>query len=48
LTKAICARNKTSDGLHVDELDEPVILNAARFAKACLSPLAAFFGGVVA
>lgn len=40
--------HKASEGLTVDEIDEKVVRDAARFATACLSPIAAFFGGIVA
>ena len=40
--------NKTSDGITVDEIDEKLVKNVSSFAKSCISPMAAFFGGVVA
>jgi ubiquitin-activating enzyme E1 len=32
----------------VDEFDEKIIGNASAYSRACISPMAAFFGGVVA
>ena len=32
----------------VDEIDEELIHNAAVYSRSCLSPMAAFFGGIVA
>ena len=46
--KEINAANKTNEGHNVDELDEKVVRNTALYASACISPMAAFFGGVVA
>ena len=34
--------------MSVDEIDQKVIHNASAFSSACISPMAAFFGGVVA
>ena len=31
-----------------EDLDEKVIKNVALYSRACISPMAAFFGGVVA
>ncbi|MFN9954388.1 MAG: ThiF family adenylyltransferase, partial [bacterium] len=45
--KAINEQAKTSDGLSVD-IDEKVVHNAAAYSRSCISPMAAFFGGVVA
>jgi ubiquitin-activating enzyme E1 len=45
--KKINEANK-DNGLFVEELDEKVVKNATLYSKACLSPLAAFFGGVIA
>ena len=46
--KRINESHKDGDALYLEEIDEKVIRNASIFSKACLSPLAAFFGGVVA
>jgi ubiquitin-activating enzyme E1 len=46
--KAINQSNKDSDGLYLDEIEEKVIRNASLYSRACISPMAAFFGGVVA
>jgi ubiquitin-activating enzyme E1 len=46
--KSINESNKAAEGLFIEEIDEKVIKNASAYSKACLSPLAAFFGGVVA
>jgi ubiquitin-activating enzyme E1 len=34
--------------MSVEEIDEKVIRNASAYSSSCLSPMAAFFGGVVA
>jgi hypothetical protein len=34
--------------MSVEEIDEKVIKNASAYSSSCLSPMAAFFGGVVA
>lgn len=48
----INAALKTCEGaFSLDEISEPVqkvIANAARFASSCISPMAAFFGGIAA
>lgn len=46
--KRINEENAKSEGLTVEELDEKVIANVARFAQFGISPMAAFFGGIVA
>ena len=46
--KRINESHKDGDALYLEEIDEKVIRNASIFSKACLSPLAAFFGGVIA
>ena len=46
--KAINEHAKSSEGMFVEEIDEKVIYNAAAYARASISPMAAFFGGVVA
>ena len=48
LANEINTKNKESDGLNQDEVDTKVVRNAAAYARACISPMAAFFGGVVA
>ena len=48
LVKKINDENKTNDGLTVDEIDESVVRNTALYSKACISPMSAFFGGIVA
>lgn len=34
--------------MKVDELNENLPLNIARYARACVSPLASFWGGIIA
>jgi ubiquitin-activating enzyme E1 len=34
--------------MSVDEIDEKTIHNATAYSSSCISPLAAFFGGIVA
>jgi hypothetical protein len=34
--------------IKLDDLDESVIKNVAYFARASLSPISSFFGGIVA
>jgi len=46
--KKINEHNKTSEGITLEEIDEKVIKNATLYSAACISPMAAFFGGVVA
>ena len=46
--KAINASNKDTEGLYVDELEEKIVRNATLYSRACISPMAAFFGGVIA
>jgi ubiquitin-activating enzyme E1 len=48
LAKKINESNKTSEGITVEALDEAVVRNVALFSVAQISPLAAFFGGIVA
>ena len=48
MVKKINETNKATEGLTVEEIDEPVIKNAASFARAQISPMAAFFGGIIA
>ncbi|KAF4665794.1 hypothetical protein FOL47_004423 [Perkinsus chesapeaki] len=48
-TKAINNERKAnSDELSVDEVDESVVRHVAYFYESCISPMAAFAGGVVA
>lgn len=46
--KKINEENKTNEGHTVEEIDEKVIRNTALYSAACITPMAAFFGGVVA
>lgn len=46
--KKINESNKETEGITVEEIDEKVLRNVASFTKSSLSPMAAFFGGVVA
>jgi ubiquitin-activating enzyme E1 len=39
---------KTSEGMSVEDIDFKVIRNASTYSRACISPMAAFFGGVIA
>ena len=48
LAKSINEVNKASNGITLEEFDEKVIRNVSSYCQACLSPMAAFFGGVVA
>ena len=48
IAKDINEQAKSSDGLSVEEIDEKVIDNATSYSSSCISPMAAFFGGVVA
>jgi ubiquitin-activating enzyme E1 len=48
IAKRINESNKANEGITVEELETEVLKNAFRFAKSSLSPMAAFFGGVVA
>ena len=49
IAKALNEDAKKNEGhLALDELQEKVIHNAAAYSRACISPMAAFFGGVVA
>jgi hypothetical protein len=34
--------------MSVDEIDENVIQKATAYSSSCISPMAAFFGGIVA
>ena len=49
IAKALNEDAKKNEGhLALDELQEKVIHNAAAYSRACISPMAAFFGGIVA
>lgn len=48
LAQKINETNKTTEGLTVEKIDEPVIKNTVSFCKASISPMSAFFGGMVA
>jgi hypothetical protein len=48
LVKSINETNKSEEKITVEEIDEAVIRNTAQFATASLSPMAAFFGGIIA
>ena len=48
LAKKINEENKSNEGITLEEIDEKVIRNVAAFAPYQTSPLAAFFGGIVA
>jgi ubiquitin-activating enzyme E1 len=39
---------KSSEGTSVEEIDEKVIFNASAYSRACISPMASLFGGIVA
>lgn len=46
--KKLNETNKTNNGYNVEEIDEMVLRNVAMFASVCISPMASFFGGIVA
>lgn len=46
--KEVNESNKQSEGLTVDEIDENVVKNTCLYSVACISPMAAFFGGMIA
>jgi ubiquitin-activating enzyme E1 len=46
--KRINEENKANEGIVLEEIEEKVIRNATLYSQACISPMAAFFGGVVA
>lgn len=46
--RKILENNKSTEGLHVEELDENVVRNTCLFSTSCITPMSAFFGGVVA
>jgi ubiquitin-activating enzyme E1 len=48
LVKKVNESNKGSEGITLEEVDEEVIKNTASFARAQISPMAAFYGGIVA
>ena len=46
--KKINEANKTSGGINIEDINEKVVLNVSSYCHSCLSPMAAFFGGIVA
>jgi ubiquitin-activating enzyme E1 len=40
--------NKASDGITLEQVEEDIIKKATLYSAACLSPMSAFFGGVIA
>jgi len=40
--------NKASEGITLEEIDEKVVRNAALYSAASITPMTAFFGGIVA
>lgn len=46
--RRINEENKASEGITLEEIDERVMRNATLYSRACITPMAAFFGGVVA
>jgi ubiquitin-activating enzyme E1 len=46
--KRINEENKAKEGISLEEIEEKVIRNATLYSQACISPMAAFFGGVIA
>jgi hypothetical protein len=48
IAKKINASNKASDGITVDEIEEKILFNAVSYSKASITPMSAFFGGVIA
>jgi ubiquitin-activating enzyme E1 len=48
LVRKINDHNKGTEGLTVDEIDEDAIRNTASFSRAQISPMSAFYGGIVA
>ncbi len=46
--KTINEEAKTSEGMYLDQIEDQVVKNAASYSKSCISPLSAFFGGIVA
>ena len=48
IAKKINEQNKATEGMTLEEIEEKVVRNVASFALYQTSPLAAFFGGIVA
>ena len=48
IAQEINKKNKESEGITVEELEKEVILKTVSYAKSMLSPMAAFFGGIIA
>ena len=48
IVKRINESNKSVEGLVLEEIDEKIIRNATLYSRACISPMAAFFGGIIA
>ena len=48
LAKKINEDNKASEGITVETLEENIVFNSVSYSKASISPMSAFFGGVVA
>lgn len=48
IAKRINESNKASNGLALDEMEEKVFKNAMSYSDCSISPMCAFFGGVVA
>jgi len=46
--KQINEANKANEGITVESIEEDVVKNAVAFATSCISPMAAFFGGILA
>ncbi|CDW75917.1 ubiquitin-activating enzyme e1 family protein [Stylonychia lemnae] len=46
--KRINEDNKTTDGITLEEIEEKIVRNVANYALASLSPMASFFGGILA
>ena len=48
IAQEINAASKDAGGLFAEDLDLNTVKNCARYAQAQISPLAAFWGGIVA
>lgn len=46
--RRINEENKASEGITLEQIEEQVVKNASLYSRACISPMAAFFGGIVA
>jgi len=40
--------NKTTEGINLEEIEEKIVRNAALYSAASITPMTAFFGGMVA